>query len=581
MKNILLPIFILLSLASFGQAPIALDTVNNACHIDKIGFAKDNMTYTLNGDSSINIFIVGAASYQNTHYSRFRDPGGNPFANRTELTNWLDLYFFANALADSSSTGGGDTATLESVTTGTGNNITPNALQVKDALNLNVDSQTTVVYNYGAAINGGGLAVTTNGSLRRIAEYSEDAGTTVIYNDPQSQSILLREQTGSNAGIVASGRIQGQAGINATDYAIMSQLLSLGETSTTAYRGDRGKTAYDHSQLTSGTNPHNTTFANIASLPTTISGFGIADGVSNLGNRSIAGLTTLGSSSIAPTHTVTIPSVGTGFAHYNTVDQVTNYERVLGSWISNVYTIATGIGGTGTARALRLNAGVGSLTIGGTSSLGLMNFGASASTANISWVGVSGTMSATTGTQNGLSLFQTVNQSSTAGYRMVWISPFEQSLGSNPKYLIDAGTNSAASGGGTHTSRFTVDNAGNTTANSFVKSGGTAAQFLKADGSVDAGVYALSSKFITASSPTLTFGEIPAHSFIDLGLDVTGAAFGDVVTLGIPNAVFVNGAMFNAMVSNDSPGVVTIRCANITASPITIPGGVYKVTIIK
>ena len=34
--------------------------------------------------------------------------------------------------------------------------------------------------------------------------------------------------------------------------------LMLGETSTTAYRGDRGKTAYDHSQLTSG-NPHNVT----------------------------------------------------------------------------------------------------------------------------------------------------------------------------------------------------------------------------------------------------------------------------------------------------------------------------------
>jgi hypothetical protein len=34
--------------------------------------------------------------------------------------------------------------------------------------------------------------------------------------------------------------------------------LVLGETSSTAYRGDRGKTAYDHSQLTSG-NPHNVT----------------------------------------------------------------------------------------------------------------------------------------------------------------------------------------------------------------------------------------------------------------------------------------------------------------------------------
>lgn len=39
-------------------------------------------------------------------------------------------------------------------------------------------------------------------------------------------------------------------------YAEISESLALGETSSTAYRGDRGKTAYDHSQLTSG-NPHN------------------------------------------------------------------------------------------------------------------------------------------------------------------------------------------------------------------------------------------------------------------------------------------------------------------------------------
>lgn len=38
--------------------------------------------------------------------------------------------------------------------------------------------------------------------------------------------------------------------------------LSLGETSDTAYRGDRGKIAYDHSKLTSG-NPHNVTKADV------------------------------------------------------------------------------------------------------------------------------------------------------------------------------------------------------------------------------------------------------------------------------------------------------------------------------
>ena len=41
-------------------------------------------------------------------------------------------------------------------------------------------------------------------------------------------------------------------------YVEISESLALGETSATAYRGDRGKTAYDHSQVTSG-NPHNVT----------------------------------------------------------------------------------------------------------------------------------------------------------------------------------------------------------------------------------------------------------------------------------------------------------------------------------
>ncbi len=44
-------------------------------------------------------------------------------------------------------------------------------------------------------------------------------------------------------------------------YVEISQSLALGETASTAYRGDRGKTAYDHSQ-TSG-NPHGTSKADV------------------------------------------------------------------------------------------------------------------------------------------------------------------------------------------------------------------------------------------------------------------------------------------------------------------------------
>ena len=46
-------------------------------------------------------------------------------------------------------------------------------------------------------------------------------------------------------------------------YAALGGALQLGETASTAYRGDRGKTAYDHSQITNGSNPHNTTADNI------------------------------------------------------------------------------------------------------------------------------------------------------------------------------------------------------------------------------------------------------------------------------------------------------------------------------
>jgi hypothetical protein len=47
-----------------------------------------------------------------------------------------------------------------------------------------------------------------------------------------------------------------------TGYTVISDTIALGETSSTAYRGDRGKTAYDHSQITTG-NPHGTTKSDI------------------------------------------------------------------------------------------------------------------------------------------------------------------------------------------------------------------------------------------------------------------------------------------------------------------------------
>ena len=51
-----------------------------------------------------------------------------------------------------------------------------------------------------------------------------------------------------------------------SQYVEISPSLALGETSSTACRGDRGKLAYDHSQITDG-NPHGTTYDEVGAAP--------------------------------------------------------------------------------------------------------------------------------------------------------------------------------------------------------------------------------------------------------------------------------------------------------------------------
>ena len=56
-----------------------------------------------------------------------------------------------------------------------------------------------------------------------------------------------------------------------TGYVEISKSLALGETSSTAYRGDRGKAAYDHLQVRDGSNPHRTTFESLLGKPASYS----------------------------------------------------------------------------------------------------------------------------------------------------------------------------------------------------------------------------------------------------------------------------------------------------------------------
>jgi hypothetical protein len=185
-------------------------------------------------------------------------------------------------------------------------------------------------------------------------------------------------------------------------------------------------------------------------------------------NQSWTGLNTFGGST-TPTHSITLASTSTGWSHYNTSDQTVNYERARGYWNGNIYNIITEQGGTGQVRTINIQAPVFTL---GSASIVLGN-GYNTTSQNNSFINVTSTSSATAGVSNFLSLLNTVNQSGTAGYRGIFVSPYEQATGSGSKLLLDLGTNSAANGAGTHTSRFSVDNAGNVAAVNYFTNGGS------------------------------------------------------------------------------------------------------------
>lgn len=125
---------------------------------------------------------------------------------------------------------------------------------------------------------------------------------------------------------------------NGTQYVVISSSLVLGETSSTAYRGDRGKIAYDHSQIILG-NPHNTSKSDV--------GLGNVDNTSDA-NKPISSAT----QSALDLKQNTIPDgakiniVGSDVASASTV----NLDNATGDIIT--------ITGTTTITAITLSAGI-------------------------------------------------------------------------------------------------------------------------------------------------------------------------------------------------------------------------------
>jgi hypothetical protein len=183
--------------------------------------------------------------------------------------------------------------------------------------------------------------------------------------------------------------------------------------------------------------------------------------MSGSANNYIQGALGLGTN--APTHAFTLASGGTSsIAHYNTSDQTTNYERARQFWTSNTYTIQSESGGTGTTRDIVIQTNTPrSLRIGDNVNLGFIEVSTGTSSSNRGAFSVISGISGSSGIQYGATIALNVTQSSTAGYKGLYITSYESSTGSGTKLLIDAGTNSATTGSGTHTSKWSVSNVGN------------------------------------------------------------------------------------------------------------------------
>ena len=129
---------------------------------------------------------------------------------------------------------------------------------------------------------------------------------------------------------------------------------------------------------------------------------------------------------------------GTGITLYNTSDQTTNYERVRHYWSGNIYNIASDAGGTGLARPIRIVSGNATFGINESTQSLVFTRNTPSVIPTLFDLTTSGTgLSGTSGTQYGVRVYPTINQSGTAGYTTLLINPTETATGSGMKLLAD------------------------------------------------------------------------------------------------------------------------------------------------
>ena len=118
----------------------------------------------------------------------------------------------------------------------------------------------------------GAIPVSQKGSASGVASLGDDGKVpssqlpSYVDDVVEYESREAFPQTGEDGKIYVAEDTNLTYRWSGSAYVEISPSLALGTTASTAYYGDKGQAAYDHSQITSG-NPHGTTAAQIGAAP--------------------------------------------------------------------------------------------------------------------------------------------------------------------------------------------------------------------------------------------------------------------------------------------------------------------------
>lgn len=259
-----------------------------------------------------------------------------------------------------------------------------------------------------------------------------------------------------------------------------------------------------------------------------------------------------------------------GLVWNNVADATTNYERVAGKWISSAFHLVHEVGGSGTLRSVNIStwatAGAGTpgrtFTVSPSVPFFNFNWGATGLVGNMIATS-SSTLSGSSGTQTVLSLSPTLNQSSTAAFKILEINPSISLIGSGTNYLIDTQYGSSP--------RFQVFSSATATNNTLISApNGAGDVALAIQNNATTANETVSILFYTTTNLTTPFGRIRTTR-------VDGAtsrmSLGPVTSSTVSNHIQMygdTGLMSLGAGATPANGLVTIGANTTTAA-----GGIY------